>query len=513
MVITVMTREMSVELPERLGGTFARRISFSWSKIRSELGNGSAPIAVFAAGVAVVYLVSTIRYVWQTSYFYGDDFSTLYYLHTKLLHDVLLIPLGSQIVPFHRLLSWIVSVLAPMNFAATLAALGAFHLMALVYLYRTLQLVRHSLFNVVLTAAYATNTFFGFNLAWFSSGTTRFPYIAFSLLAIFHYVEYCRSGRRSHALAVAVSYVFALGFYSKAILIPVYCACFVLALGVTMKSGYSWRPRRGALILLAALLLCSALYVPAARHLIDDNVGRTNTDVAFLATFVRLAWVTLLNGAVGHPLDFLNYNPDRSLPFLVFAFVVYSIWRAPRSSLAWLMMVLVVSLNFLVVGISSRTLVFGHLMALEPRHLYEVHFLVVLFGAIVIYALRERAPEVAWLLTPPRTPVVHILFALVFAALAANAFEGFTSYEGRHHDQVRMSRRYMRTLQGDLGALRGSRAPKFVDGFAPTYLNPMDLEHRRVSDLFVAMDVKARFVPPAQAKYAVRDDGHVVHLR
>jgi hypothetical protein len=139
--------------------------------------------------------------------------------------------------------------------------------------------------------------------------------------------------------------------------------------------------------------------------------------------------------------------------------------------------------------------------------------LVVLFGAIVIYALREGAPEATWLLTPPRAPVVFVLFSSMFAALAVKAFEGFTSYEGRHHDQVRMSRRYVRTLQGDLGALRGSRAPKFVDGFAPTYLNPMDLEHRRVSDLFVAMDVKARFVPPAQAKYAVLDDGHIVRLR
>ncbi|HEX3597382.1 MAG TPA: hypothetical protein VHU80_19880 [Polyangiaceae bacterium] len=470
-------------------------------------------LAGFAVMVAVVFTFAVCRYIWATAYFYGDDYSTLYFLRTKPLGEVLLIPLGSQIVPLHRLLTLVVADIAPMNFAATLIALGAFHLLAIAYLYRTLELVRPSKVNVVLSSVYATNMFFGFNFGWFSSGTTRFPYIAFSIATLFHFLRYRRTAMTKDLVFVCVCYLLALSFYSKGILIPLYCACADVATAPPAPAHGEERTRVGAYGVLGALLVCSAVYAPLVRRLLDANASRTNTSPRFLFEFVRLAWTTLLNGAVGNPLDVLSYNPNPVLVPASLAFVGYSIWRSRRTAVAWLCLFALVTVNFLVVGVSNRTLLFGHVMAFEPRHFYELWFLVVLFVGIVLHALPRDAPELAWLAAEKRLPVIAGVLALAFAASAVAAFSAFTTLEERNYADVRQTRAFMRTLERELDRVRVSERTPFADSFLPPYLDPMDFEHRRISDLFVAMDVRAHFVPLDRARYRVSANGHVERIR
>jgi hypothetical protein len=475
------------------------------------LPDATRVLGLFTIAGAAWYTAAILRFSWTQSFFVGDDYSAFYMAATEPLGKALLSPLGSKIVPLHRALTFLTWRVLPMNFALALAVLVSFHVLAAWFLYRTLGLVRKSRLNAVFVAFYATYVFVGVNLTWYSSGMTRFPYIALCLVAIHEYLLFSQTGRRRRLVAVVFCYLLALGFYSKAIFLPLYCAGLDLSRD---RRGEEKDPRRerAKWATLAALVALGAVYVPIARSLLDEASRQTNTNVPFLFAFVKSAGAVFGYSLVDVVVGLRDFAP---VALVVLAVVAYSTLRARRSLAAWAALAAVLCANFLIVGASNRTVLWGGLMVFEYRHYFELCFLTTLFVAIVVHRVREGAPELRVFERSTRARAAAALgIGALFVVHAVFSYRAFYRIQASPSGDMQQSRRYMRTLIADLDRLGPLVRPgvRFADGYIPRYLDQMAMDFTQKSQLFAAMAVPAVFVPAAQATYKVGSDGHVFRL-
>jgi hypothetical protein len=489
---------------------------------RGAASPGAAGPPLWLAALSFVvfagYLCAVLRYAWATSYFFGDDFQALHLLRTTPWAAGVWVPVGGQIVPLHRLVTFVVQSLAPLRFEVALGVLAVFYLGGAAYLYRILELLQPSRENALLLAVYGTPLLLGSNLVWFTSGMTRFPYLLFTLGALYHYLRYTRTKSAADLAIVVVMYVAALGFYSKAIFIPLVC----LGVDAARPRAEGDAPffRRGESAkwaVIAVLLVAGALYVPGARS-ITDRVSRvTNLNLGLHLRFQGLAWNVFVHALFDRALEVKTYAPSPLLWGGCTALVAISVVRVRAVALAWLVLVALVSLNFAVVAASNRTLLWGTLMAFETRHYFELMFLVILFLKVALVRWRA-APSPFSLLPTPGPRLRASAWAGCAALLLVHAWASFGAFvhlqETYARDLMR-SRSYMRRLLSDVDALNlGRGAPRaFADGPVPTYLEPFGDDLRRVSSLLPMIGVKARFVSPDEAELVVTESGSIVRRR
>jgi hypothetical protein len=459
---------------------------------------------------AIVYTGALVWFAWTKSYFVGDDFSNFWIARTLPLRQGLFVPLGGQIVPWHRAVTSFTYSVAPMNFAFAIGVLVGFHAIGVAYLYRILQVVgaRRDV-NVVLTALYATHMLLGLNLTWFTSGMTRFPYIAFSLAAIYHYLVYCDHGRRRSLALVVACYFGALGFYSKGLLVPLYCVAVDYARRTDARAV-----RRDPLkwFVLAGMILIDVAYVPWARSFLDDGAQQANAQPGFLLGFLGDVWIFFISSLFDRVPKAFHDGPGLVLVALSVAFVAWSIAHRASVLRVWLALAAVVCANILVVGASPRTVVYGRLMAFEFRHYYELCFPTFVFLGIVIRELERAGPLMPKLASSVAARFIPVFSGVFFAAHAFLAYRGLSTIDGSPSSDGQKARRYMHTLIADLDQIRArdDGVPTFVDGATPRYLDWMDLNFRLQSQLFLLLGFPVRFEPETTAKYRVDDDGHVV---
>lgn len=486
--------------------------------------------------IAVVFTGSVLWFAWSTSSYYGDDFSTCRLGATRSIGEMLFASLGSQIVPLHRAVALALCHLAPMRFEVALAVLLALHVVAVVFLYRSLELLGHSQLNVLLAALYATHPFLGLNFSWFSSGLTRLGYLAFGLATIYYFASYAlEGGRYKVGLAVAGS-VASVGFYTKGVVVPLYCAAF-LATATCVSERRLPRARRLATgALLGGLCCLSVVWLVAQRAFQDPVAKRMTLEPLYQLRFQLDAWTIFLHtlfdvvlfgtlrfaeeGVYANRVD-LAAAPNAMLALIlpiVLLVVGYSIWRVRATAVAWLLGALLVSLNLLIVGLSNRGLVLGASLPFEYRHYYELCFLVVLFWGAALLRLRREAPPLVWLSRPPRRLYVAALCTVGLSAYAYGARDAYatTTESQESHRLTRKTRRYMRNLREDLSELGLDpgvvpRPPVvFVDEYMPQFMRGLDLDFLRVSQLFEVMNIRAKFAGRRRADYEVTADGHVV---
>jgi hypothetical protein len=468
-------------------------------------------LAIFSAAVAVLFTLVTLRFSWLHCYFYGDDYETFLMMRDGPFPSTLFTPLGSQVVPLHRALTFLTWRLAPMNYALAIGLLTAFHAVAAVYLYRLLELMRHTGANAAIVAIYACYSLLVTNLAWYSSGMTRFPYLAFTLAALYHHALHVRTGRARHLVILCLCYVLALGFYSKAILLPICCAGLHLAARVARPRDEPRAPRSTWLVL-GALLLVGLVYAHAVRSFLDPLQARTNTNARFLAQFLGRAFEFYGNSLFGNVLDYDKVRGSPVVAMLWLAFFAYSVARVPRLVWVWAIGGVVIALNLLVVGASNRTLYFGLLMAYEFRHYFELGFLAALFIGIIVHSLQERGADAPWRRSRRWNAVAACLAGTAVVANALVAQRGMDWAWPRRLEGADKTRAYVRNLEADLaqtGVLSDARAT-FVDDFIPVYLLGMSVTFRRLSQLAASMNLDLKFAPEWSAKYRVDGAGHVV---
>jgi hypothetical protein len=403
-----------------------------------------------------------------------------------------------------------------MNYPVAVGILLAFHLAAVIYLYRTLELIAHRRLNLAFVAVYGVYVSFGPNLVWFTSGMTRFPYIAFATAAAYYYLHYIKTQNRRDLVFVALSYLLALGFYSKAILIPVVCVGLDVALhGPRGAARLPVGAGRAKWILIGVLCVVSAVYVGVMLWTLHAIDARTNTNWLSQLRFQKVAWSVFANSLFDRVLYYERPtdNPSILPVFPWLAMAAYSIYRSRSLVWVWLVAGVWIIANLLIIGTSNRTVAFGIAMAFECRHYYELCFVLVLLLAIVVERLSD-APEMRHLSSGRPAVVCSTVLAALLVLHGAFAYRGFTRLFERLFGDMEASRLYIRHLQKDLVKLEIRDDPKatFVDKHLPMFLNPIDFNFQRQSQLFAAIGVEANYGSWFTAKYAINNDGHVFRV-
>jgi hypothetical protein len=469
-------------------------------------------LEVASLGLAVVYSAATVVFVLSRGSFYGDDFSGFLVSRTEPFASGLFIPVGGQVVPMARLLDSVFFHVVGLRYGAAVATLCAFHLIGIVYLYRTLNLLRPSAANAVLIALYACYVHTWVQLGWWIAGLERVPFVAFASLALYHYVRYSETRARRHLAAVCVCDLLALGFYSKALLLPL---CMV-GLDVARFSASDLRARlrtfAGPWLVAAVLLVvgatCSVLEHRAAGTLATVLGGAPAGQVV---EFTELGLVFFAHSLFGLSFGVAPHATWLLVALLWLSLVGYTSVRARRAWVAWLVLLALVLTNLVMIGVSSRVALFGPLLALEVRYYWELCFFSCVLLGVILHRVRKDTAEGEWV---RRTPGVAQGVVAAFCVLyAAVSYRQFSSSALPDSAAMWKSRKFMDTLSADMKRLNSREAPvKLADDNVPAYLIGMDLTFLRVSQLLFLMRERVAWVLPEKAEYRIAVDGHLVRI-
>jgi hypothetical protein len=474
-----------------------------------------ATVAIPALTLAALFTFGITQFLLTYSDFYGDDFLGFYRVRTEPFWQALLVPIGSQIAPFHRLINAAQLLAAPMNYEVATFILLLFHALGVVYLYRTLQLLRHTRLNWFLVAWYCACPYLWAPLAWWSAGLQRFPFVALSLIATYYYLRHAREPKLRHLLFVVLAYFGALGFYAKVILVPLCLVAFDVIHALFTPGKMRLRPGVSARwATCAALVVSGVLYVVLSQGGVSGSFesGLGNLSLGFQIDFQLKSFAALAHGLVGFSFPYGAKPPGVLVYGAVLLLIGYTVYRVPRTVWIWSFLVGILMLNFAIVGMSIRTRLFGVTVALEPRYHYDQAFVCVVFIGIALHQLTinaDRIPEISWLRRFRATSLVSALLLSVYCA--ASYYTSCQAFFQRASDMPK-AREYLENLRAGLEPLENER-PVFAEGSIPPIVTGMDFIFRQHSQLLRVFGVAATIAPPEQAQYKIDGSGQVVPLR
>jgi hypothetical protein len=444
----------------------------------------------------VVFAFVTAAFARRNSFFLADDYDHFQLAASLPLGAYLRTPIDVHFAPLHRACSLLLLKLAPLNFDLALTVLVTLHLATALALYRVLERIGSSPWNPLFVLVCACNTVTLSLFVWWSAGIHRFPYVLLSLLTIYFYLGFRKTGAQRDLWLCIASFVLAFGFYSKAALIPVY----VLALELCL----SWRLGRKQLSRFAlgmAMLFMSLCYV--FWYLKFASVMRSGgppdpaaVTQAVLIFFRGLMNTLLLNGLGG------GWLPQ-IVVYLFWAGLLLAIcFRRPEKLLIWMALLGVLTLNFLVICVSNRVRLFGAFIPLAPRYYLEVLFLVAIFSRLLVSpASAENAHPIGyrWLIGA----------AICCLAYSGGAYYVATRDRGEIH---RDALQYMSRVMAGVGALPASQKPAIADGELPVFVGGPFIKFHFGAILPLRYP-NLKFVDRKQAQYEIEQDGSVVPLR
>jgi hypothetical protein len=305
-----------------------------------------------------------------------------------------------------------------------------------------------------------------------------------------------------------LAFVAALGFYEKAVLIPLH----MLVIGYlsdkarfrTQLCKTVWPPMLFA--------LGSAAFILAYLHFFPAN-ERTPLPVAIRADleFVKV----LLAGASGLGVEAVHDVPIHGLSFRLAAVLLlmctvfgWSLWRGRGSWEILPVMLLVLLFDYLPIAVSNHVAVFGLELPRGYRYYYEELQLVALFAGI--WCARVAAVSVPAL---HRKMVWLTGFTLVVVYAAINTvntqmirLKPMSSLWIMDNSHI-----YLKHLRKDLASIR-DQAPVFENDKLPRYLTLYETtpDTGRLLPLFVP---NVRFDDAASPRYKVLQDGHIERAR
>ncbi len=464
-----------------------------------------------ALGVTLAFTAMVLRFIAQNGWFVGDDYYGFWLARTVPLRESVWVPVGSQVVPLHRVVDFLVYHLAPMRYAVSVALLVVLHVAGLYHLHGALDLLRRSWINVVLVALYATFVHLWIELAWWTPGLQRIPFAALSFVALRAWLRHSRDGRSRDLAVFCGAVLLALGFYGKAVLIPVACLALDYARGdPAPKDAGKQTDARVRFVACGALVVASLAFIVVARAMSGETSTWGATDLGVQIQFLSLSLVIFAHALPGLVLHFPAYDPSVAIGFAWALLISYSVFRAPRALRAWAAGAVVLCLHVLVIGLSKRTLLGGALMAFEGRYQFDLMAAAVPFLAAALHRIPASAPEVRWVGSLGRGWVWPGAVGAALALQGVVSHANFSASAFEYSTDMPTTRRYMLNLTSDLERLeRGSGPPPRVsDGPIPMHVNAFDFVVRRQSQLFLVLNARAEVVP--RGDYVVAADGHLV---
>lgn len=458
--------------------------------------------------MTMVFLVThTAWYLLRYSDFSNDDLDNFVYMRHTGFWQFVLTPIDVHYAPLHRFFTWLVYHIAPMKFSVAVAVLMIFHIGTLIYLAGSLRLLKAKQASGLLVCGYAASSLIVFGLDWWAHAEHRAPYVFLDVCAIYHYLTWLRTGRRTHIWIAALVFVTAFGFYEKAILIPLH----MLVIAYLSDEAKFRADLRKAIWPPMLLLLGSAAYVLFYLFFHPASV-QTTLPVAIRADmeFVKV----LFASASGLAIEVVGDVPAHGLsPLLIgmlslgCAILALSIWRGHGCWKVLLALLLILLLDYLPIALSNRVGRFDLSIAHQYRFHYEELHLVVIFTGL-------------WLARASITPVSkqHRKTAWLAGYCLVIIYAGLNSLALRKARQVPLSgpwimnqsHSYLAHLRGDLADI-ADRAPMFENDMLPPYLSLFKItpDTRTLVPLFVPT---ARFDDTVSPRYKVLQDGHVKHV-
>ena len=452
--------------------------------------------------VGLLSTLAVVTLVLGSSTFLSDDFRHFALVLERPFWEQLVTPIDVHFAPLHRAASYLIYTSRPLDFSLAVFVLLGFHVAGTLYLYATLQALRRTSLNRVLILLYATNVFLFVPFLWWSSGIHRFPYILCAVACLYHYVRYRDTRSRGQLLAVVGFLLAGVGFYTKAFLIPVY----LFALEICLLDRTSPARARRNLLVVGSLALASAIGFQLSRGALQEHFAALN-----------FPWTEIV-ALTGHGLKILGDGLLTDAPPALFPAAVtlvvwvalfgYSVAVRPSNGMLWLVGLAVIALNLGVVATSARS-EYGLFMAYSPRLYFELTFLVVLFGALILHRCMERR-SAGWFEKGVPRQILAAGLAALAVGYAISSYSSASALLETRYAKYLQAREFMENLSTGLEELSAAGQEfSLVDETLPRHVSGL-ARGLRYSILLPILGVKGAFEHPTAVRYRVDDEGRLI---
>lgn len=446
-------------------------------------------------------------YAYFNSWFVTDDLKTFSLLMSSSFLDFIIIPIDIHFVPLHRLVNYLLQMLVPMNFAYSIGFLLLCHWVAIYYLYKLLEEMAAGPHNIFLLCVYTSNGYFASTLIWWTSGLHRFPYVLLSIACLYYFVRFLKERLLLFFWISFALFIIALGFYSKAVLIPIYLLCIHLCLRVMPGDDYSVFDAFAVRSLIVFFLI-SFFYAGLAVSMGDPNQATFASEITSVYISLLLGLSVSVQALLPSTIFFLRPTLVNVIGLAIIAFTSY---KNPKCFVLWILALLCMVTNVLIIAVSARVDLFPAITAIVPRYHFEVVFLQILFISIILKSTEavERNPS-----RKKRGAGIYLvacLFVFVYSVFSINMSIDLMALNAERYKRASV---FGRNLNSELASYEEFEMLKLEDRVIPGFLtdgfisNPMNL-----SQFLLLYDRGvAEFVEEENADYRINNEGRFVSI-
>ena len=452
--------------------------------------------AALAIG-AVPYVVHA--FLALNGFFWQDDFVITYHAASASPTDLAYLfhaHNGEHLAPGCFVLAWLITAIAPLNFAVAMVPLLAIQAGASVLFWRVL--VRCFGMRWAILPGFAVYTFSPLILLptlWWAYGVQLLPLLLAMSGALYAHVKYLQTQAPRQAVYAGLWLIAGLAFYEKAALIP------GLLVAVTMllaPAGQAFAEARRYALLWLGYAVVLAGYIALYLTLTDPNSvpddGHRHSE--FLELVRRTVVDTLLPGLFGVPggagpgVSWLAPAPAVRVLTAVLALGVLAfglVAGGRRAGLAWLLLAGYVGVDVVVLAATRLGLV-GTVAGTDPRYIADAVPVAALFGTFALLGARPRAGR-----------IVAVLTVLIAVAATVSLIRLAPAAQARH------GRDYVATATDALAKRPGITV---YDGGVPEdIMIDWFAEDARPSRVVGLLPGAPRFDEPTEELYLLGDDG------
>jgi len=444
----------------------------------------------------VLFTVAVGFHAVSHSHFRIDDYAHFAQSERMPLLEFVRTPIDVHFAPLHRLVTAMLHQYFATQFPVAVALLVALQIGTLWIVDRLLERIGPSRWNGWLLVIFAANVYGVVLVSYWTSGLHRIPFIAASATCFYGYLRFRDEGRRRDQWLALLACLVAMGFYSKAALLPPMLLAFELCL-IRRPAAASVGRRAATFVGFAALL---SLY-PVAYWF--HPLGFE----PLLPAFDELPSIFVHSFSVFAQSPFgIVATPQSPFPIAVGVVwacaVVATVYRDRFNAVIWLILVATMAANIAMIGLSQRAHDLGGLIAYQYRYQFELVLPLVVFVRLMIGHGATRSPATripAWLASPWWVPVMVAAYALYGAFAADRLMRDHYAANQRAHDYT------TRILQ----ELPSQRPLTLLEGRVPRYMWVYDRSLRFQSKFLPLLGIDARYDVPAEPLYRIDLDGHV----
>lgn len=450
--------------------------------------------------IPLMFSVAALSYAINNSWFLGQDFDHLVLLQSTDFITYLLTSIDIHFpLPLHRLACWLLFDVASMNYSLATFLLIATHLASAWYLYKILYTLKPALLATVLATIYSVNFYVLDLFTWWSAGLHRFPYLLLSFIACHHILRLTESGRvLNHLTVIVAAQIIALGFFEKAVFIPIYLA-IVLAAQFVIKNTL---PNKSQLTAAAITLAISSIYFlvsPRPDQSLPDIHSASIAGSKFLAAYLQ----SILPSSYNKSLDM--YVLAAYLSIAILAAI-----KNPKLIIFIAMIAAAICANIIPIAYSSRVTLFGTDVLLIHRYFFDMVFILIIFIYVILSAsfnnkLNTRA-------TAHKKVSLFILVAFYAAISFTSSSPMVTKFYSENNVGGPAAAAFIKNVKDSIDMIPHppGETIKVSDRTAPrTLYIPFGTPEINISQLFMFSDFNISFVNE-NPDYHILDNGRFV---